>query len=138
MSYPHASSSPLHVATGLRGTGRAGSTRTASSLSLRVEPLDPVGIASSYTRVMAKAAKVMISLPPDLLERLDRVVRERGTSRSAFLQGVVRRELGWPDPVAFDAAVDRGRRALAAAGAFESAELIREERDARDERDRHR
>jgi predicted transcriptional regulator len=87
---------------------------------------------------MARAAKVMISLPPDLLERLDRVARERGTSRSAFLQGVVRRELGWPDPVAFDAALDRGRRALAAAGAFESAELIREERDARDERDRHR
>jgi len=87
---------------------------------------------------VAKAAKVMISLPPDLLERLDRVVRERGTSRSAFLQAVVRRELGWPDPAAFDAALDRGRRALAAAGAFESAELIREERDARDERDRHR
>jgi predicted transcriptional regulator len=96
------------------------------------------GMASSYTRAMAKAAKVMISLPPDLLERLDRAARERGTSRSAFLQGVVRRELGWPDPAAFDAALDRGRRALAAAGAFESAELIREERDARDERDRHR
>ena len=87
---------------------------------------------------MAKAAKVMISLPPDLLERLDRVAGERGTSRSALLQEVVRRELGWPDPVAFDAALGRGRRALAATGAFESAELIREERDARDERDRHR
>lgn len=83
-------------------------------------------------------AKVMISMPEDLLERLDRVARERGSSRSGFLQEIVRRELGWPDPVAFDAALERGRRALADAGAFESAELIREERDARNERDRDR
>jgi predicted transcriptional regulator len=87
---------------------------------------------------MSRAAKVMISMPDDLLERLDRVVAERGTSRSAFLQEVVRRELGWPDAAAFDAALDRGRRALAGAGAFESAELIREGRDAHDERDRRR
>lgn len=80
----------------------------------------------------------MISLPPDLLERLDRVAGERGTSRSALLQEVVRRELGWPDPAAFDAALERGRRALTGAGAFEAAELIRRERDARDERDRRR
>ena len=75
-------------------------------------------------------------MPDDLLERVDRVAGERGTSRSAFLQEVARRELGWPDPVAFDAAVERGRRALDDTGAFESAELIREERDARDIRDR--
>jgi hypothetical protein len=87
---------------------------------------------------VAKTTKVMISMPEDLLERIDRVARERGTSRSAFLQEVVRRELGWPDPVAFDTAVERGHRALARAGAFESTELIREERDARDERDRRR
>ena len=91
-------------------------------------------IASSYTLAMASTTKVMISMPPDLLERIDRVAGERGTSRSAFLQEVVRRELGWPDPVAFDAALERGRRALASAGAFESAELIREDRDARDSR----
>ncbi len=87
---------------------------------------------------MSKALKVMISMPEDLLERVDRVAGERGTSRSAFLQEVVRRELGWPDPVAFDAALERGRSALARTGAFESAELIREERDARDGRDRRR
>jgi metal-responsive CopG/Arc/MetJ family transcriptional regulator len=34
---------------------------------------------------MAKALKVMISMPDDLLERIDRVAGERGTSRSAFL-----------------------------------------------------
>lgn len=82
--------------------------------------------------------KVMISMPPDLLERIDRVIGERGMSRSAFLQEVVRRELGWPDPTTFDAALERGRAALASVGAFESAELIREERDGRDARDRHR
>lgn len=83
---------------------------------------------------MSKATKIMISMPEDLLERVDRVAGERGTSRSAFLQEVVRRELGWPDPVAFDAALERGRSALAGVGAFEAAELIREERDARDRR----
>lgn len=80
----------------------------------------------------------MISMPQDLLARVDRVAHERGTTRSSFLQEVVRRALGWPDPVAFDAALERGRSALADAGAFDSADLIREERDARDARDRDR
>ena len=80
----------------------------------------------------------MISIPDDLLERVDRAAGERGTSRSAFLQEAARRELGWPDRAAFDAALKRGQSALAGAGAFESAELIREERDARDARDRRR
>ena len=87
---------------------------------------------------MAKTTKVMISIPVDLLARLDRAAGERGTSRSAFLQEAVRRDLGWPDRAAFDAALQRGRDALAPAGAFESAELIREERDARDAHDRRR
>lgn len=87
---------------------------------------------------MTGTTKVMISMPPDLLERIDRVAGERGTSRSAFLQEVLRRELGWPDPATFDVAVERGRAALDGVGAFESAELIREERDGRDARDRRR
>lgn len=82
--------------------------------------------------------KVMISMPPDLLERIDRAAGERRTSRSAFLQDAARRELGWPDPAAIDAALKRGRAALAGARRFESAELLRAERDARDERDRRR
>lgn len=85
-----------------------------------------------------RATKVMISMPVDLLERVDRVAGERGTSRSAFLQDAARRELGWPDRVAFDTALERGQSALAAAGAFESAAVIREERDARDARARRR
>jgi len=85
-----------------------------------------------------KTKKVMISLPDDLLERIDRAAAERRTSRSAFIQEAARRELGWPDPAAIDAALERARAALAGAGRFESAELIRAERDARDARDRRR
>lgn len=80
----------------------------------------------------------MISVPDDLLKRIDRAAGERRTSRSAFLQEAARRELGWPDPAAIDAALERGRTALAGAGHFESAELIRADRDQRDDRDRHR
>lgn len=87
---------------------------------------------------MARTTKVMISLPDDLLRRIDRAAAERNTSRSGFLQEAARRELGWPDSAAIDAALQRARAALAGAGDFESAELVRAERDARDERDRHR
>jgi Arc/MetJ-type ribon-helix-helix transcriptional regulator len=87
---------------------------------------------------MPKALKVMVSIPDDLLERIDRAVGERGTSRSAFLQEAARRELGWPDAAAIDAALERGRAALAGVGSFESAELIRQEREERDARDRRR
>jgi Arc/MetJ-type ribon-helix-helix transcriptional regulator len=80
----------------------------------------------------------MVSMPEDLLQRVDRVAAERRTSRSAFLREAVRRALGWPDPAAFDAAVERGRNALRDAGAFESADLIRAQRDGRDARDRRR
>jgi len=41
-------------------------------------------------------------------------------------------------PAVIDAALERARAALAGAGGFESTELVRAERDARDERDRHR
>lgn len=76
-------------------------------------------------------AKVMISFPDDLLARIDRAAEQRHSSRSAFLQEAARRELGWPDPGTVDAAIARARAALASAGAFESAALIRAERDAR-------
>lgn len=87
---------------------------------------------------MARAAKVMISVPDDLLERIDREAGERQTTRSAFLQEAARRELGWPDPGSIDVALERARAALAGAGRFESAELIRADRDERDGRDRRR
>jgi hypothetical protein len=95
-------------------------------------------MSMSYTAPMAKTAKVMVSIPDELLERIDREADERGTTRSGFLQEAARRELGWPDPLRIDAALDRGRAALAGAGSFEAAELIRTEREARDARDRRR
>jgi metal-responsive CopG/Arc/MetJ family transcriptional regulator len=39
------------------------------------------------------AKKVMISLPPELLDRLDRYAREHGTSRSGLLRRLAEREL---------------------------------------------
>lgn len=87
---------------------------------------------------MPRAQKVMISIDRDLLARVDREVDARRTTRSAFLQEAARRELGWPAPALIDAAVARGRAALAATGAFESAGEIRRERDERDARDRRR
>ena len=83
-------------------------------------------------------AKVLISIPDDLLARVDREAARRSTSRSVLLQDAVRRELGWPDADAVDAAVGRGRAALRSAGSFESGELIRSDRDDRDARDRRR
>ncbi len=85
-----------------------------------------------------RMAKVLISVPDELLARIDREARRRRSSRSAFLQDAAQRELGWPDPAVLDAALRRGRAALADAGPFESAELIRRGRDAHDARDRRR
>ena len=76
--------------------------------------------------------KVLISVPDDLLERIDREARARRLTRSAFLEEAARRELGWSGADAIDAALARGREALADAGAFESADLVRSDRDARD------
>jgi hypothetical protein len=87
---------------------------------------------------MPRATKVMISMPEDLLTRIDRAAAERHTSRSGFLREAARRELGWPDSAVIDSALERARAALVGVGGFESAELLRAERDARDERDRHR
>lgn len=83
-------------------------------------------------------ARVLISLPDGLLERIDREVARAHGSRSAFFQDAARRRLGWPDPERLDAALERARAALAGTGPFESAEVIRADRDARDERDRRR
>jgi metal-responsive CopG/Arc/MetJ family transcriptional regulator len=83
-------------------------------------------------------AKVLISFPDDLLERVDREAERRSTSRSALLQDAARRELGWTDALVIDAALERGRAALAGSSAFESSELLRVDRDERDAGDRRR
>jgi len=73
--------------------------------------------------------KVMVSLPADLLEDLDREATRRGSSRSALLALAARRELQQQDPAAVDAELARARAAMRSAGAFESADLVRAERD---------
>jgi HicB-like antitoxin of HicAB toxin-antitoxin system len=85
-----------------------------------------------------KTTKVLVTMPNDLLARIDREAQSSGATRSDFLQEAARRRLGWPDPAAIEAALERGRAALAGAGGFESAELVRADRDTRDARDRRR
>ena len=80
----------------------------------------------------------MISLPDDLLTRVDREARRRGSTRSALLQAAALRELGSPDPETVDAALARARAALAGAGPLEAADAVRADRDGRHARDRRR
>ena len=77
-------------------------------------------------------AKVLVSMPDELLEAIDAAVARRLTTRSAFLRSAVRDALARPDPVAIRAAVGRARAAIAGLGAFESGDLIRTDRDTRD------
>lgn len=79
----------------------------------------------------AGMAKVMVSLPDDLLQRIDQVARERSMSRSALLAAAARRELARRDPEAVAAAIARSEKRFQAAGSFEAAELVRADRDAR-------
>lgn len=83
-------------------------------------------------------AKVMVSIPDDLLERIDREAARRSTSRSALLQAGALRELGHPAPEEFDRTVAEIRAALRNAPRVDTAALVRAERDALDARDRLR
>ena len=56
----------------------------------------------------------------------------------ADLHEAARQKLGWPTTESIKAALGRGRAALANAGSFESADLIRAQREARDATDRRR
>jgi predicted transcriptional regulator len=80
-------------------------------------------------------AKVMISIPDDLLERIDRLAGEQQLSRSGFLRKLAVSELDRPTPEAVRRALDEGQRLFTEAGPFESEELIREARDERTRRD---
>ncbi len=52
-------------------------------------------------------AKVMVSIPDEVLARIDREVRRRGTTRSALLREAALRELGRPDPAVAAEAIER-------------------------------
>lgn len=82
--------------------------------------------------------KVLVSIPDDLLERVDREAQRRHLTRSALLQTAAQHELDLRDPAVIDAALERGRAALSDAGGFESVQAIRDEREQRDALDRRR
>jgi hypothetical protein len=86
--------------------------------------------------ILACMAKVLISLPDDLLAEIDREASRAGTTRSGYLQAAARSMLPVPTHARIADALERGRRALTSAGAFESTALIRRERDERDAADR--
>jgi metal-responsive CopG/Arc/MetJ family transcriptional regulator len=76
-------------------------------------------------------AKVMVSLPDDLLHEIDAAAHRRSTSRSAFLAAAARRELTRRDPEAMAAAIARSERRFEQSSEFDSAKLVRADRDAR-------
>lgn len=76
-------------------------------------------------------AKVMVSLPDDLLREIDQAAARRSTSRSAFLASAARRALARRDPEAMAAAVARSEERFRESGSFDSAGLVRADRDGR-------
>jgi metal-responsive CopG/Arc/MetJ family transcriptional regulator len=75
-------------------------------------------------------SKVMISLPEDLLRRIDEEAKRRSISRSALIATAARRELARPNPEAVAEAIARSEARFVRSGAFEAAEMVREQRDA--------
>ena len=76
-------------------------------------------------------SKVMVSLPDDLLARVDQEAKRRSLSRSALLAAAARRELDRRDPAAVAEAVARSEQRFASAGRFDAGQMVRADRDAR-------
>ena len=76
-------------------------------------------------------SKVMVSLPEELLRKIDDEAQRRAVSRSALLAAAAQRELERRDPEAVAEAIARSEKRFRNAGSFESAELIRADRGAR-------
>jgi predicted transcriptional regulator len=76
-------------------------------------------------------AKVMVSLPEDLLARIDQEAERRAVSRSALLAEAARRELSRPDPARVAEAIVRSERRFARAGSFDAADLVQADRHIR-------
>ena len=87
-----------------------------------------LGYTGGYTLAMAK---VMVSLPDDLLAQIDEEAERRSASRSALLAAAARRELSRPDSGQVAAAIARSEERFRAAGSFDAADLVRADRDAR-------
>ena len=76
-------------------------------------------------------AKVMVSIPDELLVRIDESARARGTSRSGLLQVAAERELARRTPDEMLAAIERARAATANWPTLDAVSVIRADRDAR-------
>jgi metal-responsive CopG/Arc/MetJ family transcriptional regulator len=76
-------------------------------------------------------SKVMVSLPEDLLAQIDAEVARRSTTRSALLADAARRELIRKGRPEIDAAIARSEERFRNAGPFDSADLVRADRDSR-------
>jgi len=76
-------------------------------------------------------SKVMVSLPDELVRDIDEEARRRSMSRSALLAAAARRELARRDPAVVAEAIARSEQRFRAAGGFDAAEFVRQDRDAR-------
>jgi len=81
-------------------------------------------------------AKVMISMPDDVLERIDAEARRRGMSRSGLLRQLAEHELGRPDQDVIDAAVKRIEARAARLPDFDADALIRANKQELEDRTR--
>lgn len=76
-------------------------------------------------------AKVMVSLPDELVKEIDEEARRRSVTRSGLLAVAARRELSRRDPEAIAEAIARSEMRFRGAGSFDASELVRLDRDSR-------
>lgn len=76
-------------------------------------------------------AKVMISIPDDLLRQVDLEAQRQGTSRSALMQKAVKREIGIviTDPDQIIRRLEAMSEKVKWDGSIDAAAMIRQERD---------
>jgi hypothetical protein len=87
-----------------------------------------LGHTDGYTAGMSK---VMVSLPDELLARIDLEAKRRSTSRSALLAVAASRELERRGSEEIAQAIARSEERFRQAGPFDAADVIRLERDSR-------
>jgi metal-responsive CopG/Arc/MetJ family transcriptional regulator len=74
-------------------------------------------------------AKVMISMPEELLASLDAEASAREVTRSALIAQAVRREISSPDAARVDELLSAARSVMKETGAWSAEDLVRNERD---------
>lgn len=86
-------------------------------------------IAESIPRVHTQSmAKVMISIPDDLLAALDAEADARHASRSSVIAQAVRAEITAPNAALADDLLAAARTALSDTGEWSAAELVHDQR----------